>query len=916
VVYSTNLFEAETIERMLQHFHTLLVGALTDPEERISQLPLLTSEERNRILANFNDTTAVYPDVCLHDLVARRAEHQPDAVALVYGAKQITYGDLNARANRVANYLIKRGAGPDVLVGIFAERTPALIVGILGILKAGSAYVPIDPSYPKDRLHYILEDANVQIVLSQTELVSELTGFAGEIVCLNDDWPKISLEADTNPITSVNRGNLAYVLFTSGSTGRPKGVALEHRTPVTFIHWAQEVFTPQELSAVLFSTSVCFDVSMCEMFVTLSAGGKLILAANALEIGSLPAKDEITLINVVPSVMAELVRSGSVPASVQTVNLAGEALPDALVEQIYATTSVRKVVNLYGPTEASYSTFTTVPRGCPVTIGKPIANCQCYVLDKHLNPVPIGVPGDLYIAGDNEARGYYGHPELTRERFVTNPFSQLDGAKMYRTGDTCRWLPDSNLQYFGRRDFQVKLRGFRIELGEIEAALDKHPEIDQSIATVREDQPGQQRLVGYVVLHEGAQVEPSALQEHVRQSLPEFMVPSSIVILEAFPLTPNGKVDRRALPAPDLSQIATAEKLAPRDDLEMILVRIWERVLGVPNISVDDNYFDLGGHSVLAVRLLAEIEKVVGREIPLTSLFRGPTVAALAKLLTEGSESEIEPLVTEFQSSNGGSPSIFAVAAPGARSLGYAKLARHVGPGQGIYKLQALAPLSDRRPLTMAELRGLAEQYMAGMRAIQGNGPYYLIAMCGGCQIAEQMILQLEAQGQDVKVFVILDTWVMEFVHRRWGWRLLGYQQRLDCLRRATTRERLNWVARALTNRLRTWAGKIKPSQPWTEAYWPQDFKPPRFRAPIVLFKRPKQPYYYVDDPTMGWGARSEGGVEIHEINAVHHEFLREPHAEVISRVLMTRLPSAPSSANEWAKGGAPVNEVTAVTAD
>ena len=442
----------------------------------------------------------------------------------------------------------------------------------------------------------------------------------------------------------------------------------------------------------MFSTSVCFDVSMCEMFVTLSAGGKLIMAENALELGSLPAKNEITLINVVPSVMAELVRSGSVPTSVQTVNLAGEALPDALVEQIYATTLVRRVVNLYGPTETSYSTFTAVPRGHHVTIGKPIANSQCYVLDKLLNPTPIGVPGDLYITGDNEARGYYGHPELTRERFVPNSFSQLDGARMYRTGDICRWLPGGNLEYLGRSDFQVKLRGYRIELSEIEAALHKHPDVGQSIAVVREDQPGQQRLVGYVVLREGSQVASTALQDHVRQSLPEFMVPSSVVILDAFPQ--RQRKDRSTCAPGSRLVDARDWREAPKDNLELILVRIWERVLGVPNLGVEDNFFDLGGHSVLAVRLLSEVEKVVGRKVPLASLFRGSTVASLANILRQGSEADPEPLVVEFRGGDEASPPIFAVAAPGVRAIGYGLLARHLENGPGI--LQTTSTGSNR----------------------------------------------------------------------------------------------------------------------------------------------------------------------------------------------------------------------------
>jgi len=550
-----------------------------------------------------------------------------------------------------------------------------------------------------------------------------------------------------------------------------------------------------------------------------------------------------------------------------------------------------------------------------VTIGKPLANAQCYVLDKRLDPVPIGVPGDLYIAGDNEARGYYGHPELTRERFVPNPFSPVSGARMYRTGDVCRWLPDGNLQYFGRSDFQVKLRGYRIELGEIEATLDKHPDVRQSVVSVREDQPGQQRLVGYVVLREGANLDPTALQDHIRRSLPDYMVPSSVVILDAFPLTPNGKVDRRALPIPDRSQLATAEKSAPKDDLELILVKIWEKVLGVPNIGVDDNYFDLGGHSVLAVRLLAEVEKVVGRNIPLTSLFRGSTVASMANLLRERSESDPEPLVGVFQAGNPGSIPIFALAAPGARAVGYAKLSRHLGPAQPFYKLQAEGPVGLGRPLNLAELRELARQYVAGMRAIQGNGPYFLIAMCGGCQIGEQMILQLEAQGQQVRVFAILDTWVIEYVHRRWGWRFLGAQQRLDWLRNVSGRERVAWFRRAVTNRLRIWTGRTKAHRPWDEAYWPANFTPPRFRAPVVLFKRPKQPYYYIDDPLMGWGARCESGVEVHEIEAKHHEFLREPHAGTVSKILMARLNAYYAEAHNHEMSDVPVDAVSTANA-
>lgn len=629
--YNTDLFDAATIARALEHFENLLEGVTAYPDRRLSEITILGAAERHRILVDFNDTARKYPDVCMHDLVAQRAELQPDAVALIHGHDRITYHELNSRANQIAHHLIKRGAGPDVLVGIYAERTPAVVIGILGILKSGSAYVPLDPNYPKERLGYILEDAKARVVLTQRSLAGELAAFPCELICMDTEWADISREPSTNPITEVNRRNLAYVLFTSGSTGRPKGVALEHRTPVTFIHWAHEIYTPRELSGVMFSASVCFDVSMCEMFVTLSAGGKLVVAANALELATLPARDEITLINVVPSVMAELVRSGGVPASVETVNLAGEALPEALVEQVYANTSATKVYNQYGPTETSYATHTLVPRGATVALGRPIANAQCYVLDKQLSPVPIGVPGELYISGDGEARGYYGRPELTRERFIPNPFGPVSGARMYKSGDVCRWWPDGNLQYFGRSDFQVKLRGYRVELGEIEATLDKHQGVRQSVALVREDVPGQQRLVAYVVPREGFELDPATLQAHVKQILPEFMVPSAVVILEALPLTPNGKVNRRGLPVPQYGQEADATSSAPTTTTEETLCNIWAQVLKLDRVGIHQSFFSLGGHSLLAMQVVSRVRDSFRVELPLVAMFEKPTVAALAQ---------------------------------------------------------------------------------------------------------------------------------------------------------------------------------------------------------------------------------------------------------------------------------------------
>ncbi len=892
IEYNTDLFDGATIDRMLHHYLRLLEAALSDPETCISQLRLLDEAERDRILVEFNRTAVDYPEgLRLHDFVARQAEKTPEAIGLVCDNQRLSYRELNTRANQLAHYLIKRGAGPEVIIGIHLERSPDMLVAVLGTLKSGGAYVPLDPNYPKERVHHILEDARAPLVITQRSIANDLPKFAGQRICLDSDWPVISREPMVNPVVSVVPENLAYVLFTSGSTGRPKGVAIEHRSAARFVQWAQEVFSPQELDGVLMSTSICFDLSVFEMFVPLSSGGKVILCDNALHLPTIAAREEVTLVNTVPSAMAELLRMGGVPDSVKTVNLAGEALPDALVEQIYASTKAERVYNLYGPTEdTTYSTFTLVCHGTPVTIGRPIANSQAYILDVQLNPSPIGVPGELYLAGDGLARGYYGRPDLTSERFVANPFSATAGARMYRTGDLARFLPDGNIDYLGRMDHQVKLRGFRIELGEIETVLLAHPSVERTVVTVREDRPGEKRLVAYCVPNPGRDINHAELRAHVECTLPGYMVPAAFVTLDALPLTDNGKINRRSLPAPDWSRIETGTKTAPSDQLEVMLVRIWERVLAVSNIGVNDNFFDLGGHSLLAVRLLSEVEKVVGRKIALANLFRGSTVASLAKILRDGSESDPEPLVVEYQADKGLRTPCFAVAAPGVRSLGYVLLGRHLGDDQPFYKLQAHAPVVQDRPLNLQELRSLAEQYVAAMRVVQPHGPYILAAMCVGCHIAEQMVLQLEAQGEELSLFAIFDTWAQEHTRRPLLGHIYSYGQRLRSLLSQDFRQQVSFIKHAVSNRIRIWAGRAETPRVWDEVYFPKDFTVPRFRAPVVLFKRPKQPYCFVDDPQLGWGTRSEGGVEIYEIDANHHEVLREPHVHHIVKILRERL--------------------------
>lgn len=632
--YCTDLFEEPTIRRMCEHFDVLLQSIVHAPEKSIAELPMLTDQERQTVLCEWNSNEVADPANmrCLHQLFEEQVNRSPAKVAVKFEGQALTYNELNRRANRLAHRLKRMGIGPDASVALLLGRSTTLLVGMLGILKAGGAYVPMDPEYPRKRIESILEDSNASVVVTEESLAEHLRGFGGQRICLDRDQADLEREPAENPNAPVAPDQLAYVLFTSGSTGRPKGVALEHRSAAMFVEWARRTFTPAELAGVLFSTSVCFDLSVFEIFVTLSAGGTIILAGNALHLPTLPEKDEVTLINTVPSAIAELVRMRAVPASVKTINLAGEALAEDLVEQIYANTNCERVYNLYGPTEATtYSTFTLVERGRPVTIGRPVAGTQCYVLDSHRQPVPIGVPGELYIAGAGLARGYHGRADLTGERFVPNPFSGEPGARMYRTGDLCRWLPDGKLKYLGRTDHQVKLRGFRIELGEIEKIIASHPAVHEVVVVAREDTPGDKRLVAYFVAENPPADLVDQLRAHVRSTLPEYMLPARFVALDKLPRTPNGKVDRKTLPLPSEGEGTPGSvAVAPRTPTEELVVNAFRDVLGGGGFGLQDNFFDLGGNSLMAARMIWQLRNQSGLDLPLRILFDRQTAGDLA----------------------------------------------------------------------------------------------------------------------------------------------------------------------------------------------------------------------------------------------------------------------------------------------
>jgi amino acid adenylation domain-containing protein len=623
---NADLFDAATTARMLGHFQTLLAGAVSEPDRPLPQLPWLTPVERSQVLAEWSTGPAAAPQsLLLHQPFEEQAARTPHAEALVAGTERLTYEELNRRANQLAHHLRRLGVGPEVRVGVRLGRTPDLVVSLLAVLKAGGAYVPLDPAYPEERLALMQEDSGAAVVIDPKM-----------------QWERIATCEGANLRPLARPGNLAYLVYTSGSTGRPKAVGIEHRSAAVLVRWARGAFSPEELSGVLASTSAAFDLSVFELFAPLSWGGRVILAGNALELPWLPAASEVTLVNTVPSALAELVRGG-LPGSVHTINLGGELAPAALAEALLAVPGVERVYNIYGPSEDTvYSTLSRLAPGNGVPIGRPIDGARAYVLDARLDPVPAGVPGELYLGGEGLARGYLGRPELTAERFLPDPFGSTPGARLYRTGDLSRWRPNGELDFLGRMDHQVKVRGFRIELGEIEAALTALPGVREAVALALDDGASDRRLVAFLVPETGGEPPAEELSDGLRRTLPEHMIPSLFVFLEKLPLSPNGKVDRRAL-ARLGTEAEDASGGEPRTPAEARLCELFAELLGRPQVGIHDNFFDLGGHSLLATRLAARIERDLGVDLPVSALFTAPTVARLASLLSGGTAAPAPP---------------------------------------------------------------------------------------------------------------------------------------------------------------------------------------------------------------------------------------------------------------------------------
>ncbi|MHC5738118.1 non-ribosomal peptide synthetase [Nostoc sp.] len=947
MVYSTDLFDDETITRMLGHFQTLLESIVANPEQRISDLSLLTVQERQELLIDWNDTKRDYPEnKCFHQLFEAQVEKTPNAIALVFDDEQLSYKELNIRSNQLAHYLKKLGVVPDVLVGICIERSLEMIVTLLAILKAGGAYLPLDPSLPQERLNFILEDAQVSILLTHCSLAPLFKGGWGDllsIVYIDKDWATITQHSQENPTTCVTSDNLAYVIYTSGSTGKPKGVLLQHRGLSNLAKAQIEIFNLQPNNRILQFASLSFDASIFEIVMALQTGATLYLANKESLLPGQPLlkflrEKAITHVTLPPAVLAVL-PTELLPA-LQTIICAGESCTDDIVKRW--CNSQRRFFNAYGPTEATV--WSTVAEISHISekppIGRPIPNTQIYILDKHLQPLPIGIIGELFIGGEGLAQGYLNRPELTNEKFIPNPFSDKKGVRLYKTGDLARYRPDGNIEFLGRIDNQVKIRGFRIELSEIETVLSQHESVQKAVVIVKENVSGDKYLVAYIVPNVEMQNFSSLLRKFLKEKLPEYTIPKAFVMLDSLPLTASGKVDRLALTELDspASSLLDEKFIAPRTPTESTLAKIWAEVLNIEPVGIHDNFFDLGGDSLLTVRLLKQIHKHFERELPLSSLFLNPTIESLATALSSQEDSLPWSPLVPIQPA-GSSPAFFCVHPIFGVVFPYYELANHLGKKQPFYGLQPIGLDGKTAPLTRIE--DMAAHYIEALRRVQPKGPYFLGGWSFGGWVAFEMAQQLQKSGEEVALLAVLDTLApipgnipslgsgfkfMLTTVARYIWPFfLDYFYLII----AIANKRINSLTSRLTNfnkivRNSFWESLTRSLQtnlfshlilkedatvnvipeesklrllselairPMLRVYYANsqavlNYVPQAYPKRINLFRTKVESSIAKEDPSMGWDRLIVGGTEIHHIPGNHLTMLRKPHIQILAAQL------------------------------
>ncbi|MCM3623871.1 amino acid adenylation domain-containing protein [Brevibacillus borstelensis] len=923
--YNTDLFDASTIQRMIGHYQTLLEGIAMEPGCQISKLPLLTATERHQLLVEWNDTKAEYPeDMCFHQLFEEQVEKTPDEVAVVCGDVRWTYRELNRRANMLARYLQKNGVGPEQLVGICLERSAELVLAILGIHKAGGAYVPIDPGYPKERISFIVSDAKPSLLLTQERLCSVLEPGETTVINLDADWDIVQQESDSNPVCIATPENLAYVIYTSGSTGTPKGALIIHRGLVNYLHWCKKAYPAEEGTGAPVHSSVAFDLTITSMFVPLIAGRTVMMLPETEGVeglGNLLKESEnFSLVKITPAhiqLLNQQLSPDHVKTCTRSLVIGGENLLAETVALWRRHAPGTALFNEYGPTETVVGCIVyQIPENMAATesvpIGRPIDNMRVYLLDSNMQPVPIGVPGEIYIGGAGVARGYLNRPELTAERFIEDPFYPEQGSRLYKTGDLARYLPDGTLEYLGRTDHQVKVRGYRIELGEIEGVLSQHPAVKDNVIAVMADGSGEKSLVAYVVMNPDTRSAHVELRAYLQEKLPVYMVPSHFVTLDELPLTSNGKVDRNALPLPERSGTELESSyMAPRNPVEAKLVTIWEDLLSVSPIGVYDNFFRLGGHSLLAVRLFARIKEEFHQNVPLSVLFKDPTIAHLAQMISQ-SKTEIGHSSLVTIQPNGSHLPFFCVHPIGGGVFCYQRLSGLLGSEQPFYGLQSRGLADDQEPLSSVE--EMAIHYLEQIRSVQKSGPYVLAGWSFGGIVAYEMAYQLREAGEQIAALILMDSFAQAYrkdaVHDQVTVLAMFVQDLLGI----TAKEIPGWfqslrdipIEQAIHTLMNTLIEQELLGQSTSfeefarlfrvfQANWTayRHYVPKSSGQPIILFTsgdRDEGVTGIYSSPSNGWEEVTNGEIEIHELPGNHFTILQSPGVEQIAQSIATTM--------------------------
>ncbi len=923
VNYDAGLVADDEARRVAQCLAFLVTNGTGDIGRSIGSLPIFNEDERRRLVTELNQTAAGLPqNATLASLCAEQAVRTPDDIAILCGTETIDYATLHARARVLARRLVGMGIGCDSVVGIALPRSIDLVVAVLAIHKAGGAYLPLDPAYPTERIAYIIGDARASVIVTTTALVMTLPSTASRLLmvdCLERE-PAPGGELRDAGDTDLRPDRLAYVIYTSGSAGRPKGVGVTHRNAVNLVLSARTLVDPEDLTGVLFSTSLNFDLSVYEIFLALVFGGRLILVESLLEVATTPGRGEVRLINTVPSMIDALLKADRLPPRTRTINLCGEPLLRTLADRIFAAAPAVRLINFYGPTETTvYSTWSRVDakdRRAPA-IGTGLWNTQVYVLDAGRELLPAGAKGELYIGGEGVARGYLNRPDLTEERFVANLFG--DG-RLYCAGDLVRWRTDGELEFLGRADTQIKINGLRIELGEIEVHLAMVPGIAAAVAVVRPDKFGVNRLCSYATAEDGvARPGFDEIEAHLARNLPRHMIPSAHTWLEAFPLTPNQKLDRSALPAP-VDAAPAPEGLAPRTDAERQLARIWRQLLKAEKIGVRDDFYELGGDSLLAVSLLLEIERQLGRRLPFDAVYGDVTIERQAEDLgsaaSEGSSDVIVPLQPL-----GSKTPFYCVHGIGGEVLQYSLLARHMGTERPFFGIKApdLRVAKD----VLSTIEATARLYVDAILAHQPIGPYFIGGQSLGATIAYEMALQLTQRGHRVGLLALIDQ-------RRKGWALefsnvaptaVNFLRNIaPWLRHDVAYHGPGEVWKNIRRKLMAWMRRLsRGGRPSPEPdisvildlsrYLPDShdlfrvlyaamlaYRPEHYRGRAVVFRAGAQPVFRLwDEPGLGWRELIEPEPIVRVVPGNHRTITAEPYVGTLADQLRECLDEADS---------------------